>query len=197
MVVFSLATNYFVCRRIHIFTEASSPLAYCTTAKKSEPTSFSPFPELLVEGFDHDQVWEEIAMQNQPLLKYVQGQLDDFSTDLPQDSEGNSGEDGDGEEMEYEDGLDEEDGEESEEDEEGWNGFIEDEMEEADVDEDTDDDDFGSDDAIELSALTRNPRKRKAAQNFWEREEEGEEDGEADEEEEQDEEELDDLDLER
>lgn len=36
---------------------------------------FSPFTELLTEGFDNDQIWEEIASQNEPFLDYAKTAL--------------------------------------------------------------------------------------------------------------------------
>ncbi|KAI9320254.1 U3 small nucleolar ribonucleoprotein complex, subunit Mpp10 [Dichotomocladium elegans] len=49
------------------------------TAKQSEPMEFSPFPELLIAGFEADQIWEEIASQNEPFLHYCQSTLAEFS----------------------------------------------------------------------------------------------------------------------
>ncbi|KAI8384623.1 U3 small nucleolar ribonucleoprotein complex, subunit Mpp10 [Radiomyces spectabilis] len=48
------------------------------TAKSHEPMEFAPFPELLTEGFDNDQIWEEIATQNEPFLDYANTILSDF-----------------------------------------------------------------------------------------------------------------------
>lgn len=39
-------------------------------AKQREPVEFGPLAELLVEGFAPDQVWEELQLRNQPLLRY-------------------------------------------------------------------------------------------------------------------------------
>ncbi|KAI9271743.1 U3 small nucleolar ribonucleoprotein complex, subunit Mpp10 [Phascolomyces articulosus] len=49
------------------------------TAKKNEQLEFSPFPELLTEGFDCDQIWEEIAIQNEPFLNYANTTVHDFA----------------------------------------------------------------------------------------------------------------------
>ncbi|KAI9264784.1 U3 small nucleolar ribonucleoprotein complex, subunit Mpp10 [Sporodiniella umbellata] len=43
--------------------------------KKIEPVECSPFSELLIEGFDNDQIWEEIATQNEPFLDYARSTL--------------------------------------------------------------------------------------------------------------------------
>jgi U3 small nucleolar RNA-associated protein MPP10 len=43
--------------------------------KKVEQVQFSPFTELLTEGFDNDQIWEEIASQNEPFLDYAKSTL--------------------------------------------------------------------------------------------------------------------------
>lgn len=47
--------------------------------KKVEQVSFSPFTELLTEGFDNDQIWEEIASQNEPFLDYAKTTLKAFN----------------------------------------------------------------------------------------------------------------------
>jgi U3 small nucleolar RNA-associated protein MPP10 len=44
-------------------------------AKQYEDQSFSPFPELLTEGFDHDQIWEELVTQNEPFLHHCKTSL--------------------------------------------------------------------------------------------------------------------------
>lgn len=47
--------------------------------KKVEQVPFSPFTELLTEGFDNDQIWEEIASQNEPFLDYAKTTLKTLS----------------------------------------------------------------------------------------------------------------------
>ncbi|KAI9251118.1 U3 small nucleolar ribonucleoprotein complex, subunit Mpp10 [Helicostylum pulchrum] len=47
--------------------------------KQVEKVQFSPFTELLTEGFDNDQIWEEIASQNEPFLDYAKTTLKSFS----------------------------------------------------------------------------------------------------------------------
>lgn len=47
--------------------------------KQVEKVQFSPFTELLTEGFDNDQIWEEIASQNEPFLDYAKSTLKSFS----------------------------------------------------------------------------------------------------------------------
>lgn len=44
-----------------------------------EQVQFSPFTELLTEGFDNDQIWEEIASQNEPFLDYAKTALKEFT----------------------------------------------------------------------------------------------------------------------
>ncbi|KAL6075706.1 Small ribosomal subunit assembling AARP2 protein [Balamuthia mandrillaris] len=48
-------------------------------AKRTEPqtknVSFGPLEELLVEGFDTEQIWEQMQLQHEPLLQYLQQQL--------------------------------------------------------------------------------------------------------------------------
>ena len=43
--------------------------------KKVEPVECSPFTELLIQDFDNDQIWEEIAAQNEPFLHYAKSTL--------------------------------------------------------------------------------------------------------------------------
>ncbi|CAO3637073.1 unnamed protein product [Mucor hiemalis] len=47
--------------------------------KKVEQVQFSPFTELLTEGFDNDQIWEEIASQNEPFLDYAKSTIKQFN----------------------------------------------------------------------------------------------------------------------
>ncbi|KAI8083748.1 U3 small nucleolar ribonucleoprotein complex, subunit Mpp10 [Thamnidium elegans] len=47
--------------------------------KQVEKVQFSPFTELLTEGFDNDQIWEEIASQNEPFLDYAKSTLKSLS----------------------------------------------------------------------------------------------------------------------
>ena len=63
-------------------------------AKRLEPKRFTPLPELLVEGFTLDQIWEQLALYNAPLLKYSQRRLrshlaqpQDVDLPVPADSE--------------------------------------------------------------------------------------------------------------
>ncbi|KAI8979109.1 U3 small nucleolar ribonucleoprotein complex, subunit Mpp10 [Mycotypha africana] len=48
-------------------------------SKKVETSQLSPFTELFVEGFDTDQVWEELVTQNEPFLDYASSKLKSFS----------------------------------------------------------------------------------------------------------------------
>ncbi|ORE04347.1 Mpp10 protein [Rhizopus microsporus var. microsporus] len=47
--------------------------------KQVEPVEMSPFNELLIQDFDNDQIWEEIAAQNEPFLQYAKSTLRSFS----------------------------------------------------------------------------------------------------------------------
>ncbi|RUP46385.1 hypothetical protein BC936DRAFT_147018 [Jimgerdemannia flammicorona] len=180
-------------------------------AKKSEPAPFSPFPELLIEGFDHEQVWEEIAMQNQPLLGYVVEQLDSFVAAAERDSKNSNGdmvkEDvdddeiliGDDEILMGDDGVFDEEQEDTDDGEANGSRFIDDEAEDG---EDENIDDFGldemDDDAIELSAFEGNLRKRElATDSEGNLEDEEDDDGDGDDDDDDDDENLDDPDLER
>ncbi|RUS28387.1 LOW QUALITY PROTEIN: hypothetical protein BC938DRAFT_481943 [Jimgerdemannia flammicorona] len=187
------------------------PLPTFASAKKSEPAPFSPFPELLIEGFDHEQVWEEIAMQNQPLLGYVVEQLDSFVAAAERDSKNSNGdmvkEDvdddeiliGDDEILMGDDGVFDEEQEDTDDVEANGSRFIDDEAEDG---EDENIDDFGldemDDDAIELSAFEGNLRKRElATDSEGNLEDEEDDDGDGDDDNDDDDENLDDPDLER
>lgn len=62
------------------FTESLANITrqHCV-AKQHQDYEFSPFPELLIEGFDRDQIWEEIAAQNEPFLDYAKSTINSFS----------------------------------------------------------------------------------------------------------------------
>ncbi|ORZ04951.1 Mpp10 protein-domain-containing protein [Absidia repens] len=49
------------------------------SAKQHEEQDFSPFTELLTEGFDQDQIWEELVTQNEPFLQYCKTSLKHWS----------------------------------------------------------------------------------------------------------------------
>ncbi len=52
------------------------------TAKKNEPApDLGPLDSLLVEGFDSEQIWEEIDMQTTPMLAYVEEKLGELLED--------------------------------------------------------------------------------------------------------------------
>jgi len=40
----------------------------------------SPLPELLVDGFDTEQIWEEIQLQNKPIFKQLRKQINELAT---------------------------------------------------------------------------------------------------------------------
>ncbi|KAI9486251.1 MAG: U3 small nucleolar ribonucleoprotein complex, subunit Mpp10 [Benjaminiella poitrasii] len=53
---------------------------FYNNVKKVEQVQLSPFTELLTEGFDNDQIWEEIAAQNEPFLNYAKQTLKSLSS---------------------------------------------------------------------------------------------------------------------
>ncbi|KAI8047676.1 U3 small nucleolar ribonucleoprotein complex, subunit Mpp10 [Gilbertella persicaria] len=72
----------------HVFFSSNEKIAssalemakhFYDDVKKVEPIQFSPFTELLTEGFDNDQIWEEIAAQNEPFLDYAKTALKTFN----------------------------------------------------------------------------------------------------------------------
>eukprot|EP00743_Colponemidia_sp_Colp-15_P005921 GILK01006366.1.p1 GENE.GILK01006366.1~~GILK01006366.1.p1 ORF type:complete len:1345 (-),score=228.97 GILK01006366.1:167-4201(-) len=44
-------------------------------AKQHEPKPMGPLSQLLVHGFDDEQIWEELQLQNEPMLKYLDRQV--------------------------------------------------------------------------------------------------------------------------
>ncbi|RUS32689.1 hypothetical protein BC938DRAFT_474583 [Jimgerdemannia flammicorona] len=175
--------------------------------KKSEPAPFSPFPELLIEGFNHEQVWEEIAMQNQPLLGYVVEQLDSFIAAAERDLKNSNGdmvkEDvdddeiliGDDEILMGDDSMFDEEQEDTNDGEANGSRFIDNEAEDG---EDENIDDFGlnemDDDAIELSGNLRKWELATDSEGNLENEED--DDGNGNDDDDDDDENLDDPDLE-
>jgi len=66
------------------------------TAKTSESKKVAkrsgPLQQLFVTGFDAEQIWEELQLQNEPITTYLQKQVDslldkqtdiDFGIDVP------------------------------------------------------------------------------------------------------------------
>ncbi|KAH8548970.1 U3 small nucleolar ribonucleoprotein complex, subunit Mpp10 [Umbelopsis sp. PMI_123] len=142
------------------------------TAKKIETVQFSPFDELLTEGFDNEQIWEELALQNNPFIAYAKEQLEYFE----EEEESHSSDDIDGanedsdleamdeteefgenlasdETADFEDALEEQPDEAEDEEEYG-----EDEEEEEDNFEDIEAADE-SDDALDLEEFDERPTR--------------------------------------
>jgi len=51
-------------------------------AKKTEPKRLSALPELLVDGFDAEQIWGMIQVQNDPLLKHLDRKVKDLVNNI-------------------------------------------------------------------------------------------------------------------
>jgi U3 small nucleolar RNA-associated protein MPP10 len=64
---------------LYSFIQNNQANHFILIVKKVEQVSFSPFTELLTEGFDNDQIWEEIASQNEPFLDYAKTTLKAFN----------------------------------------------------------------------------------------------------------------------
>lgn len=45
------------------------------TAKKSEPKKTHALDQLLLEGFDQEQIWEQLQLLNKPILQFVDKQI--------------------------------------------------------------------------------------------------------------------------
>ena len=121
-------------------------------AKQHESRPIGPYPELLIDGFDEEQVWLQIEMRNKPLLRFVDTQLKKQRRRVDaQEAAGDvadvghrvggvepEAEDGDGDDGsrevsddEDEDEDDEEEEDEEEEEEEGEDEGAEDEVDKA------------------------------------------------------------------
>ncbi|ORY46862.1 Mpp10 protein, partial [Rhizoclosmatium globosum] len=59
-------------------------------AKHSEPFEMSPLAELLTDGFDLDQIWEQMQLRNRPMVKYVTATASDV---ISRDQQGEGDED--------------------------------------------------------------------------------------------------------
>ncbi|KAG0325686.1 hypothetical protein BGZ99_000276 [Dissophora globulifera] len=165
-------------------TEASAQQAKAITkylydlGKSNETGSLktqgSMLGELFVEGFDNDQIWEEIHMQNAPFLSYLKSEIKHIKSNKSSTTAASAA-DSD---------LEDEEAEEMEGDED-------DEMEGADMSLGLDDEDMGLDmeDTDNMEGLSGEEEEEMAFGNSEQ------EDEEEDEEEEEEEEELDDLDL--
>ncbi|KAJ3049488.1 u3 small nucleolar ribonucleoprotein MPP10, partial [Rhizophlyctis rosea] len=46
--------------------------------KTTEPYTMSPLPELLIEGFDAEQVWEQVRLQSEPMTTYLSSAVSGF-----------------------------------------------------------------------------------------------------------------------
>ena len=52
-----------------------TPCASRVTGKQHETQPMGPLPSLLLDGFDHDGIWGQIELRNEPLLKFARAQL--------------------------------------------------------------------------------------------------------------------------
>ncbi|KAF9292211.1 hypothetical protein BGZ68_009802 [Mortierella alpina] len=159
-------------------TEASAEQAKSITkylydlGKATETESLkaqgSMLEELFVDGFDNDQIWEEIHMQNTPFLSYLKSEIKNLKTSKSSEQSADAGEDD----------------EEEEEDEEMNLGLDEEEM------------GVDMDDTDNMDGLSGEDEEMNGSDSEEEGQDEDEDLEEAEEEEEDEEEEdLDDLDL--
>lgn len=137
----------------------AASLRLFSSLKPYEPTS--PLDRLLIDGFDAEQIWQQIELQSQPLLAALKREVRRFEKNPKEilrllaektrrknleERKGSEEGDADGfDDVERDlDAMDEDGGEESEE-EDGLGDGIKDEEEEEDGDEDGDDDDDDDD----------------------------------------------------
>ncbi|CAO3566219.1 unnamed protein product [Mortierella alpina] len=141
-------------------TEASAEQAKTITkylydlGKATETDSLkgqgSMLEELFVDGFDNDQIWEEIHMQNTPFLSYLKSEIKNLKSLKSSEQTAAAGEDDD-EEEEDEDmdlGLDEEEMGVDMDDTDNMDGFSaeDEEMDGLDSDQEEDDEDEDAED---------------------------------------------------
>ena len=149
-------------------------------AKKTEPEPLGSLPTLLIDGFDTEQIWEEIQTYNKPLLSFFNRQLstleedeeNDYSDEENEEMEEGDEDDEEDEENNFEEEEDEE--EVGEEDEEGEEDEFElgDENndeggEESEEGEDGEDNFF---DANEMEEFIKDAERREAAGSDYESE---------------------------
>ena len=67
-------------------------------AKREEPRLLGPLPELLMHGFDHEQMWQQLELRNKPLLRFVHDELTKQLAAAEHDEERKGRGDGAGEE---------------------------------------------------------------------------------------------------
>ncbi|CAO3656200.1 unnamed protein product [Mucor fragilis] len=137
--------------------------------KKVEQVQFSPFTELLTEGFDNDQIWEEIASQNEPFLDYAKTALKEFSKKPSSTTQKQSFTDDDDEESLSGQSMDLDQAEEDDEEADHGLDFMDQDMEtdqeeeenDQDMQEDSNDED-DDEDAVEpevVDAPKSSPKK--------------------------------------
>ncbi|KAJ3078338.1 U3 snoRNP protein [Quaeritorhiza haematococci] len=134
-------------------------------AKSTEPYTMSPLPNLSIDGFDLEQIWEQVQLQNVPMMSYLRKQVERVVEDGDVESDedeaaalsglsdeeelAGEGSGSEGFDLSGEEGLSEEEGEDGlggsdeeadfaaqeEDDEEAAFGVEDDDEEEADDDE--------------------------------------------------------------
>src|SRR4051812_618128 len=52
------------------------PYAFLAHINEALPGAAGPLPAMVVDGFDAEQIWQEIKLQNDAVLKYAQRTLD-------------------------------------------------------------------------------------------------------------------------
>jgi len=134
------------------------------TAKKVESIQFSPFDELLVDGFDNDQIWEELALQNNPYIAYAKEQLDYFEEEESPSSESVGNEDSEVDALNESDEMEDQDMSEDDGMEEDEDADLD-----ADLDGDMNDEELvdnvenaveSEDDALELEQFDERPTRQ-------------------------------------
>ncbi|KAJ3266832.1 hypothetical protein HDU76_011900, partial [Blyttiomyces sp. JEL0837] len=169
--------------------------------KKAEPFEMTPLSELLVDGFDAEQVWEQLQLLNQPMVEYLKDSVEeviamgdvpaqgDETDEMDQDEDEDEGEGSDLEnpylDLEAEEG-DDDDGDDLEDggldlDLDDEDGEMEGDMEDYDFDMDADLEEDMDDDAG-LEGASR--KRRRGDQDEDEVDEEGDDEDFDDEEEE-------------
>ncbi|XP_059534361.1 U3 small nucleolar ribonucleoprotein protein MPP10 [Myotis daubentonii] len=87
----------------------------------------SPLQKLVIDRFDDEQIWQQLELQNEPVLRYFESAVRDTIEDgdlslLPAEEEQEGGEDGSETEAEGQEGLGQEEEEEEEEEGSGLSG---------------------------------------------------------------------------
>jgi len=65
-----------------LIKNATKTLYEISSKSVTSGVNLGPLPDLLVEGFDVEQIWEEIQLRNLPLLSSVKNKINEFEVKI-------------------------------------------------------------------------------------------------------------------